>query len=88
MTAPGIAKAPISPHTRASPTAGGHIDTLLAIQCHQCGHRHEIESIPARCPYCGTLHQMPKPVKTEAEVKNDALLAKFKLAASRAKGDF
>ena len=73
--------------TRCS-IAGGHIDPLLTVQCRQCGHQHEIASIPARCPYCGTLHQMPKPVKTEAEVSADALAAKFKLAASRAKGDF
>jgi hypothetical protein len=45
-------------------------------------------SIPARCPYCGTLHQMPKPAKTEAEASADVLAAKFKLAASRAKGNF
>jgi hypothetical protein len=56
--------------------------------CRACNRQFRIESIPPQCPYCGVVHQSPAPAKTDAEVKADALAARFRLAAERAKGNF
>jgi hypothetical protein len=53
-----------------------------------CGHEHAVESLPERCPYCGSLNSPPVPPKTEAEIETEAQAAKFELAAKRAKGNF
>jgi Zn finger protein HypA/HybF involved in hydrogenase expression len=55
-------------------------------ECPACGHKHEIVAIPSTCPACGGGAVMP--VKTEAQIKTEALNAKFRLAANRAKGNF
>jgi len=56
--------------------------------CRACNREFRIDSIPPQCPYCGALHRSPAPEKTEAEVKADALAARFRLSADRAKGNF
>jgi primosomal protein N' len=65
---------------------------MIALSCRMCGHEHEVESLPDRCPYCGSLNSPPVPPKTEAELEAeleaDTLAAKFELAAKRAKGNF
>lgn len=58
------------------------------ITCRACNREFRINSIPPQCLYCGALHQQPPPPKTDAEAKADALAARFRLAAEKAKGNF
>jgi DNA-directed RNA polymerase subunit RPC12/RpoP len=59
----------------------------LYFECLDCGHKHEIVSIPTRCPACGSGSRV-KPPESEADKKSRLMNAAFKLAASRAKGNF
>jgi len=67
--------------------AGGNdgISAPRFVTCRACNREFRVASIPPQCPYCGALHV---PERTEAEAKADALTARFRLAAQRAKGNF
>jgi hypothetical protein len=72
----------------AAAKIGAPIESAPIPVCKACGEERPAWSTLGRCPSCGLPDVPPAPVKTEAELKADAITEKFRLAARRAKGDF